>query len=104
VDNGILHVSGDFEYDGSETLVLDETQLLATPQRRDTSLEVSILFYPQARVNVLASLSSLFPIYNGTYKICSIHHDVLISESENGKAETSLGLLLLGKQFKAINS
>lgn len=106
VDNGILNVSGDFEYDGSETLVLDgtkeESPLLGTPRRQDTSLEVITLFYPQARVNVPVELTSLFPVYNGTYKICAIKHDVLISEAEAGKAETTLGLLLLGKTFKAI--
>ena len=102
IDNGVLHVSTDFEYDGSETLDIDATQLLQTPQRRDSSLDVSILFYPQARVNVAAKLASRYPIYNGMYKICAIHHDVIISESENGKAETNLGLLLLGKSFKAL--
>lgn len=102
IDNGTLHVSTDFEYDGSETLDLDQGQLLQTPQRRDASLDISILFYPQARVNVAAVLSSLYPIYNGTYKICGIHHDALISESENGKAETRLDLLLLGRAFKAL--
>lgn len=104
IDNGTLHVSSDFEYDGSETLDLDEGQILQTPQRRDAALSCLFLFYPQARVNVKAVLKSLFPIYNGTYKICGIHHDVLISESENGKAETNLDLLLLGKTFKAINA
>jgi len=104
IDNGVLHVSSDFEYDGSETLDLDEGQLLQTPQRRDSSLSIVILFYPQGRVNVAAILNSLYPIYNGTYKICGIHHDVIISESENGKAETSLDLLLLGKAFKALGN
>lgn len=103
IDNSVLHVSGDFEYDGSETLVLDQEELFSTPQRRDAALETRSLFYPQARVNVPVEVKSLFPIYNGTYKICSIHHDVLISEAESGKAETTLGLLLLGKTFKALS-
>lgn len=104
IDNGTLHVSGDYEYDGSDTIDLDREQLLATPQRRDASLEVSILFYPQARVNILAVLNSLYPIYNGTYKVCGIHHDVLISESIAGDAKTTLDLLLLGGTFKALGA
>jgi hypothetical protein len=96
IDNEVCHVMSEFEYDGTDTLDLDESQLLQTPQRRNATLDLSILFYPQARVSVSAVLKSLYPIYNGTYKICGFKHDVLISESENGVARTDLNLFLIG--------
>lgn len=104
VDNETCHVLADFEYDGTDTIDLDETQLLQTPQRSDSGLDVSILFYPQIRVSISAILSSIYPIYNGKYIISGFHHDVLISESENGKAETRINLYKMGPNGEAAGS
>jgi hypothetical protein len=109
IDNEVCHVMSDFEYDGTDTLDLDASQLLQSPQRSDATLNVSILFYPQAKVKAQAVLKSLYPIYNGKYIICGFKHDVMISESENGNATTDLNLLLIkpngdaaGTIFKAL--
>jgi hypothetical protein len=102
--NGKLNVLSDQDIDPSTQLVLDANQLFTTPRRRDTFLDVSILFLPQARLNIIAVLQSLFEIYNGAYKIMGYHHNVMISESVDGPAETTLNLYAGAGAFTPVRS
>ena len=104
VYNGKLNILSDQDIDPSSVLNLDPDQLFTTPKRRDTFLDVDVLFLPQAKLNILAVLSSLYPIYNGSYKIMGYRHDVTISESVDGPATTSLSLYAGAGAFTPITA
>lgn len=73
-------------------ILLDGRQLLQTPQRSETFINVSILFEPSVNIGGFAEVRSSEAVYNGQYKIMGIDHNITISESVAGAAETSLSL------------
>jgi len=92
IDNQVLNVLGNDEIIVGNIIYLDSSDLLATPRRRETFLDISILFEPQAAVARAYKIESLDPIYNGTYKIVGFTHDVEISSANSGKAITNISL------------
>lgn len=92
IDNEQAYVLGQDETIPNLTVTIDPTQLLGSPRRRETFLDIDMLFFPQARIGIIANLRSLEGIYNGAYKILGINHSVTISGAEGGEARTSLNL------------
>ena len=92
IDGEKLNILGDNEIDDSTVVVLDSDQLLKTPERRDTFLDIQMMFLPQARIGILTEVRSNYPIYNGQYKCIGLRHSGIISESVNGELTTSLNL------------
>lgn len=69
--------------------------LLGTPIRNQTYLNFDILFEPRLvmQQNIKLTTTTGYEKYNGNYKVISIKHRGMISESVSGQAITSLGCL-----------
>lgn len=87
-----------------ELMLLDaDSGLLASPRRRDKTLEVELLFEPRVVLGQQIALSSSSISYlNGTYKIVGIYHNGVISGAVNGKISTKLSLFIGSKIFNQI--
>lgn len=94
IDNGKAHCLGESECIQGSIEVLDaSTGLLGTPVREQNILNIEIMFEPRVLVGQKIELRSLgSPSFNGFYRINSIHHRGMISESVCGDAITMLGL------------
>lgn len=92
IDNETLNIIEDDEYLPGQVLLLDQNQLLSTPKRRDTLLDVEVLFVPEAKIGLLCEVRSSNEVYNGQYKTMGFTHDVTISNAEGGVAKTILSL------------
>lgn len=92
IDNEQAYILGQEESIAGRFVSIDPEQLLESPRRRETFIDVDLLFFPQAQVGIGARLRSRDQIYNGTYKIVGIAHNVTISGAEGGEARTALNL------------
>lgn len=92
IDNEIIHVIDRDEVFSDRAILLDQEQLFMTPKRRDTFLDVDLLFLPTAAIGQVAEVRSREEIYNGQYKIVGFKHMVQISSASAGDAKTSLNL------------
>ena len=93
IDNERINFLTDDEYLSTEgVILLDSDQLLATPIRRESQIDVRVLFQSNAFVGQLAEIQSLESIYNGQYKVVGFTHDFEYLGSDSGKAETALTL------------
>lgn len=79
-----------------DIFVIDsDSGLLGTPIRRQTMLEVRVIFQPQVKLGQLVQISSVTDKrYNGQYKVMGIEHKGIISGSINGPLVTTLQLFL----------
>lgn len=103
IDNGKAHVLKDDEaLEGPISLIDAKSGLLGTPIREQTYLNFDMLFEPRLiigqRLKLESSTASFFnsstvrPNFNGDYKVVSLKHTGIISESVSGSAITSVGL------------
>ena len=92
IDNEIAHVLDRDEIIGDTVLLLDSEQLLATPKRRETFIDVEILFTPEPQIGHGAEIRSREAIYDGQYKIIGFSHSVQILGSAGGSAVTKFAL------------
>jgi hypothetical protein len=85
--------------EGQVQLINSETGLLGTPIRRNTFLQVEIVFEPRITVGQIVKIkSSVNPAYDGTYKVVGITHTGTISGAVAGTAKTILQLFI-GTEF-----
>lgn len=92
IDNERVNILNPDEYIGGDVIVLDGNQLFTTPKRRDTFIDVDMLFFPEVQVGIVAEIRSTEEIYNGQYKVLGFKHDVTISEAMSGQAKSSISL------------
>jgi hypothetical protein len=104
IDLEKLNILGDNEIDPSSTIVLDSDQLLTTPQRRETFIDVKTMFIPQAKIGIVATLNSNYPIYNGQYKVIGMKHTGIISDSVGGELTTQFNLYAGAGAFTPVAS
>lgn len=89
--------------EGTLPTIKSNTGLLNTPVRSEQKLFLEILFEPRIRMCQIVNINSTASIgttaapgtldnFNGKYKVVSIHHHGMISDSVSGQAITSLGL------------
>lgn len=93
---------------GYVPLINDESGLLGTPQRRNTSLSVELMFEPRIVVGqVIEVQSSIAPQFDGQFKVIGLQHQGTINVAQSGKCTTRLelfvGTQLYGK-FNVINA
>ena len=75
--------------------ITSETGLLGTPKRRDTNMEVDLIFEPKMVVGQLVEIESrTATIFNGQFKVVGIHHTGTISGAVAGEARTTLNLYI----------
>ena len=97
IDNGVLHTLMDNEALGDYGVYVIEssTGLLGTPMRRDTQLEVSMVFEPNIVVGQLVEINSTTDSnFNGQFKVIGINHSGTISGAEAGQRITKLNLMV----------
>lgn len=104
IDNQRANILGDNEYiEGDVTVINSSTGLLGTPKREEAYLIFDMLFEPKLAVGRKIKLkSSTEKNYNGEYKVISIHHKGMISESVGGSVITSVGLFFGTKLLKGV--
>lgn len=84
-----------------QVMVIDDSSgLLGTPQRNMSTLTVNMIFEPRVQVGQIVELrSTVEPRYNGQYKIYSIKHNGIISDTVSGQATTTLELFTGSTNF-----
>jgi hypothetical protein len=106
IDNGFAYCLAENETLKSQLPVINAEQgLLNTPKKEDSFVEVQILLEPRLIVNQLVQLETLTgsaSLNNQKYRVISVNHRGIISESMNGTAITSVSLLS-GAGFQQVN-
>lgn len=79
---------------GSPVVLNAQSGLLGTPVREQSILNVRMLFEPRLVIGSAITLDSTTAVnvYNGTYKVISVHHRGIISAAVAGEAVTEIGL------------
>lgn len=93
---------------GYVPLINDQSGLLGTPQRRNTSLSIDMMFEPRIVIGQIIEVqSSIAPQFDGQYKVIGLNHKGIISDSLAGTCTTNIelfvGAQLFGK-FNVINA
>ncbi len=106
VDNGKLNCLGMNEcLRGSVGTINSASGLLGTPVREQTIITFDMLFEPGLIIGQVVNLeSSTDSNFNGRYKIVSIKHRGMISESVSGDAITTVGLFAGTSQLTEVTS
>lgn len=105
IDNDrIYYMMMDTDVRQGDIMVLDvDSGLLSSPQRRESVLEVELVFEPRVVIGQQIVLSSKsVPYLNGTYKIIGIAHDGTISGAVGGRLTTKLSLFIGTKIFNEV--
>lgn len=92
IDRETVNVLTDEEVISGDVVVLDSEQLLSTPRRRESFLDVETLFEPAVQVGQIYEINSLESRFNGKYAIKGFNHTGIISASVDGATRTSLSL------------
>lgn len=94
IDNGKAYALSDDEViEGPVTVINSESGLLGTPVRERLIINVDMLFEPRLLIAQKIELKSTTEAnFNGPYRVMSIKHRGMISESVCGDAVTSVGL------------
>ena len=105
VDNGVLNtIMSNEVIDVQIPLITDDNGLLSSPERRDATLSIKMLFEPTLIVGQLMEIrSKIMPEYNGQFKVIGFTHDCTISPTQSGSRTTTIDLhiapLLLGQNI-----
>ncbi len=95
LDNEKIYALNDDEYvvhPGQVDIVAGPDNIIGSPRRGEGVLEIEMIFAPEAFVSQRVVLSSLEPVYNGTYVVRGVHHSGTISDAVCGSATTTLTL------------
>lgn len=89
---------------GDIPIISESTGLLGTPKRDKTVLIVTTVFEPRIVMGQQVQLiSTVLPIYNGTYKVIGVQHQGIISEAVNGQLQSTFTLYTGTKVFGEVN-
>jgi len=94
IDNGKANILGTSEVIKAEVRIISaETGLLQTPVRQGQFIYFDMLFEPQIQVGHKIKLESVTEkSVNGFYKVSSVLHKGIISDSVGGSVTTNVGL------------
>jgi len=98
----VIVIDEDEVIDGDVRVIDDETGLLGTPERQQTSLVVNCVFEPRIKVGQgLEIRSSIAPEFDGQYKVWGVTHNGTIGATQGGQCVTTItlwtGLNLFGR-------
>lgn len=90
---------------GQIRLINSDTGLLGTPLRRNTFLQVEMVFEPQLAIGQIVEIQSrVNPIYDGQYKIVGVSHAGTISGAVAGNLKTVLQLYIGNELFEGLKT
>lgn len=94
IDNGQLKILGQTEVAGTEVpSITSAAGLLGSPQRYLNMMKVTMMFEPKFTLGQLVSLDSeIIPQFNGAYKVMSVLHRGVISQTRDGERRTEVTL------------
>lgn len=98
IDNDQVFCISDDEYiSGVVNLINSESGLLGSPQVEETFITFDMIFEPRLMMYQKIELQSeTNKFFSGTYRVVSMHHTGMISESMCGEAKTSVRVQQLG--------
>lgn len=104
IDNQRIYVlKPDEAVEGAIGVISLDSGILQTPKRAGGFINLSTMFEPRVQIEQVMSLvSTVQPIYNGTYKVAGIQHTGTISEAVGGDCRTMLDLWVGNKTFKTV--
>ena len=104
IDNGVINTIMDNEViEVPVPTITDYNGLLETPVRKNASIFVKTLFEPTLEVAQLLEIeSTVFPDYNGQYKVVGFTHNCLFSKTQAGQRTTDIELLIGGMLPNAV--
>ena len=90
--------------EGFVPLINDASGLLATPQRKDATLSINMIFEPRLLIGqVIEIQSSIAPQFDGQYKIYGLKHSGTISDSIAGQCTTTVQMQVGSQVFGRFN-
>lgn len=106
IDNQRVYVLKNNEaVQGAISVISLDSGILQTPKRAGGFINLSTMFEPRVQIEQQVSLvSTVQPIYNGTYKVAGIQHTGIISEAVGGDCRTMLDLWVGNQTFKTVVS
>jgi len=95
VDKEKAYILGENEcIEGSLPVINSQSGLLGTPIREDTIISFDMIFEPRLEIGQLVRLETFTEEgFNGDYRVISIKHRGMISDSVAGSAITTVGLM-----------
>lgn len=88
---------------GAIDVINSASGLLGTPVLEETSLKFDIIFEPRLLIGQKVRLESITATnFNTEYRVCSMHHRGMISDSVCGTAITSVGLWYGTKRLEVV--
>lgn len=95
IDNGLVNILQNNEaIESYVTELRADSGLISTPERRDAQVEVTSIFNPNFVVGQWLNIKSdVASDFTGTYKICGISHQGMISGATAGQRTTTLNLM-----------
>lgn len=104
IDNQRVYVlKNDEAVEGAIGVISLDSGILQTPKRSGGFINLSTMFEPRVQLEQKMELiSTVQPIYNGTYKIAGIQHTGVISEAVGGDCRTMLDLWVGNQTFKTV--
>ena len=104
IDNQRLYVLKPNEaVEGAISIISLDSGILQTPKRAGGYINLSTMFEPRIQIEQAVQLvSTVSPIYNGTYKVAGIQHTGTISEAVGGDCRTMLDLWIGNQTFKTV--
>ena len=94
IDNELAYILGTNEVvEGAVIIINAQTGLLSTPRRADKIITIETLFEPRAFIGQIVQLESIAePNLDAQYKVVSVKHSGVISDSVSGQLKTTLSL------------
>ncbi len=88
---------------GAINVIASDSGLLGTPILEETSLRFDMIFEPRLLIGQQVKLDSLTATnFNTVYRVCSLQHRGMISDSVCGTAITSVGLWYGTKRLEVV--
>lgn len=90
--------------EGFVPLITDESGLLSTPERRDATLTINMIFEPRLLIGqVIEVESNIAPQFDGQYKVFGLKHSGIISDSIAGTCVTTIQMQVGSQVFGRFN-
>ena len=104
IDNNVIMILGENDVVGEQVLILsDSAGLLGYPKRRESYIDVEMVFEPLLQqCGYVQLLSSIDNYFNGVWKVVAFVHSGVIGGGSAGQCVTKVSLFTGSKSFNNI--